>query len=244
MSATEPKAEDPIFKEPILGQFLGDETFPVTWSQELEKHLFWVYDDLHNPHPLSPMHEDIGLWTQSCDHMFRRFGTPFATDWIAKNVNGYLYTAAIPANSEFKIDGMELGARAGHGGAPRPRLRREDRNLPRRRAPHLRRGVRGLVVRSARPRDEDQLRLSRGHARQAGQAHPDGARLPARGRDRHARSPLEDPLDAQLRAALRDPQPAQRSWRRPTARSTRRCSAGFRTRPRTATGTRSKPCGR
>jgi phosphohistidine swiveling domain-containing protein len=113
MSATEPKAEDPIFKEPILGQFLGDEKFPVTWTQELEKHLFWVYDDLHNPHPLSPMHEDIGLWTQSCDHMFRRFGTPFATDWIAKNVNGYLYTAAIPANSEFKIDGMELGARAG-----------------------------------------------------------------------------------------------------------------------------------
>jgi pyruvate,water dikinase len=108
MSATEQKAEDPVFKEEVLGQFLGDEKFPVTWGQELEKHLFWVYDDLHNPHPLSPMHEDIGLWTQSCDHMFRRFGTPFATDWIAKNVNGYLYTAAIPANSEFKIDGMEL----------------------------------------------------------------------------------------------------------------------------------------
>jgi phosphohistidine swiveling domain-containing protein len=113
MSATEQKAEDPVFKEEVLGQFLGDEKFPVTWGQELEKHLFWVYDDLHNPHPLSPMHEDIGLWTQSCDHMFRRFGTPFATDWIAKNVNGYLYTAAIPASSEFKIDGMELGARAG-----------------------------------------------------------------------------------------------------------------------------------
>jgi len=106
-------AVDPIFKEEVLDQFLGDESFPVTWSSELEKHLFWVYDDLHNPHPLSPMHEDIGLWTQSCDHMFRRFGTPFASDWIAKNVNGYLYTAAIPADPEFKIDAKKMGARYG-----------------------------------------------------------------------------------------------------------------------------------
>ena len=41
---------------------------------------------------------DIGGWWLTCDHMFRRFGTPFAADWIAKNVNGYLYTAAIPAD--------------------------------------------------------------------------------------------------------------------------------------------------
>ena len=47
-----------------------------------------------------------------------------------------------------------------------------------------------------------------GDARQAGRAQPDGARLPARGRDRHPRSPLEDPLDAQLRPAVRDAQPA------------------------------------
>ena len=102
-----------IEKEEVLGEFLGDDKFPVKWDSELEKKLFWVYDDLHNPHPLSPMHEDIGLWTMSCDHMFRRFGTPFATDWLAKNVNGYLYTAAIPADSEYKIDGKEYGARYG-----------------------------------------------------------------------------------------------------------------------------------
>ncbi len=83
--------------EEILGQFLGDETFPVDWVYEKEKELFWVYDDLHCPKPLSPMYEDIGGWWLSCDHMFRRFGTPFATDWIYKNINGYLYTAAIPA---------------------------------------------------------------------------------------------------------------------------------------------------
>jgi phosphohistidine swiveling domain-containing protein len=96
-------------KEEVLGQFLGDEKFPITWSSETEKLLFWVYDDLHCPHPLSPMYEDIGGWWLSCDHMFRRFGTPFATDWIAKNVNGYLYTTAIPAEAGLKVDAQEYG---------------------------------------------------------------------------------------------------------------------------------------
>ncbi len=99
--------------EEVLGQFLGDEGFPVEWESDLEKQLFWVYDDLHCPHPLSPMYYDIGGWWLTCDHMFRRFGTPFASDWITKNVNGYLYTAAVPARPDAKIDAMEYGARYG-----------------------------------------------------------------------------------------------------------------------------------
>ncbi len=51
------------------------------------------------------MYFDIGGWWLTCDHMFRRFGTPFAADWIAKNVNGYLYTAAIPADADCVVDG-------------------------------------------------------------------------------------------------------------------------------------------
>jgi pyruvate,water dikinase len=94
-------------KEEILGQFFGNEDFPVNWASQSEKDLFWVYDDLHCPHPLSPMYFDIGGWWLSCDHMFRRFGTPFATDWIAKSVNGYLYTAAIPADAGFRIEASE-----------------------------------------------------------------------------------------------------------------------------------------
>jgi len=94
-------------KEEVLGQFLGDESFPVEWTSETEKLLFWVYDDLHCPKPLSPMYEDIGGWWLSCDHMFRRFGTPFATDWIYKNVNGYLYTAAIPAEAGLNVATQE-----------------------------------------------------------------------------------------------------------------------------------------
>jgi len=99
-------------KEEVLGQFLGDEKFPIEWSSETEKLLFWVYDDLHCPHPLSPMYEDIGGWWMSCDHMFRRFGAPFATDWILKNVNGYCYTAAIPAEAGLSstISSQEYGS--------------------------------------------------------------------------------------------------------------------------------------
>jgi phosphohistidine swiveling domain-containing protein len=100
-------------KEEILGQFLGDEAFPVTWGADVEKDFFWVYDDLHCPHPVSPMFFDIGGWWLSCDHMFRRFGTPFAVDWLAKNVNGYVYTTAIPADPQLRIDATEYSARYG-----------------------------------------------------------------------------------------------------------------------------------
>ncbi|HET7027555.1 MAG TPA: PEP-utilizing enzyme [Candidatus Limnocylindrales bacterium] len=99
--------------EEVLGQFLGDETFPVDWDSEVEKSFFWVYDDLHIPHPVSPMFFDIGGWWLSCDHMFRRFGTPFAVDWLAKNVNGYVYTTAIPADPDLRIEGTEYSSRYG-----------------------------------------------------------------------------------------------------------------------------------
>jgi pyruvate,water dikinase len=56
---------------------------------------------------------EIGGWWLTCDHMFRRFGTPFACDWITKNVNGYLYTAAVPADPAWRVDAMEYGARYG-----------------------------------------------------------------------------------------------------------------------------------
>jgi phosphohistidine swiveling domain-containing protein len=97
--------------EEVLGQFLGDDTFPVSWDSEVEKDFFWVYDDLHIPHPVSPMFFDIGGWWLSCDHMFRRFGTPFAVDWLAKNVNGYVYTTAIPADPDLHIEGTEYSSR-------------------------------------------------------------------------------------------------------------------------------------
>ncbi len=97
----------------VLGTFLGDDSFPVLWDSEAEKDFFWVYDDLHIPHPVSPMFFDIGGWWLSCDHMFRRFGTPFAVDWLAKNVNGYVYTTAVPADPDVRIEGTEYSSRYG-----------------------------------------------------------------------------------------------------------------------------------
>ena len=90
----------------VLGTFYGDEEFPIEWK-EGERELFWIYDDLHIPNPVSPMFFDIGGWWLTCDHMFRRFGTPFACDWIAKNINGYVYTAAVPADSSIHAEATE-----------------------------------------------------------------------------------------------------------------------------------------
>lgn len=93
----------------VVAEFFGDESFPIEWESEKEKNLFWVYDDLHCPRPVSPMYNDIGNWVLTCDHMFRRFGTPFATDWIGKVVNGYLYTTAIPADADMAVPTEQLG---------------------------------------------------------------------------------------------------------------------------------------
>lgn len=94
----------------VLGVFHGDESFPIEWK-EGEREQFWVLDDLHCPNPVSPMFFDIGGWWLTCDHMFRRFGTPFAADWIATRINGYLYTAAIPADPSVRVEAAEWGSR-------------------------------------------------------------------------------------------------------------------------------------
>jgi phosphohistidine swiveling domain-containing protein len=93
-------------QDEVLGTFHGSEKFPIEW-EEGEKELFWIYDDLHIPNPVSPLFFDIGGWWLTCDHMFRRFGTPFASDWIAKVINGYVYTAAVPANPSIRAEATE-----------------------------------------------------------------------------------------------------------------------------------------
>ena len=92
-----------------LDTFFGSDDFPIEW-EDGEKELFWILDDLHCPNPVSPLFFDIGGWWLTCDHMFRRFGTPFASDWIAKNIGGYVYTAAVPADPSIRVDGMEYQA--------------------------------------------------------------------------------------------------------------------------------------
>jgi pyruvate,water dikinase len=94
-------------QDEVLGTNFGSEDFPVQW-EEGEKELFWIYDDLHIPNPVSPLFFDIGGWWLTCDHMFRRFGTPFACDWVAKSVNGYVYTAAVPARTGLHAEATEF----------------------------------------------------------------------------------------------------------------------------------------
>jgi len=93
-----------------LGSFYGDDAFPVDWNDG-ERDLLWILDDLHIPNPVSPMFFDIGGWWLTCDHMFRRFGTPFASDWLVKNVNGYVYHAAVPADADVHVESSEYQAR-------------------------------------------------------------------------------------------------------------------------------------
>lgn len=93
-----------------VARFLGDDEFPIEW-EEGQQELLWVHDDLHIPNPISPMYADIGGWWLRCDYMFRRFGTPFAADWISKIINGYVYTAAIPAEAGLHAEATEYGAR-------------------------------------------------------------------------------------------------------------------------------------
>ena len=93
-----------------LGSFHGSDAFPIEW-QDGERELFWIYDDLHCPNPVSLLFFDIGGWWLTCDHMFRRFGTPFASDWVAKRINGYVYTAAIPADPGVRSEATEYQSR-------------------------------------------------------------------------------------------------------------------------------------
>ncbi len=231
-----------VASEEVLGTFYGSDEFPIEW-EEGEKELFWIYDDLHCPNPVSPLFFDIGGWWLTCDHMFRRFGTPFACDWIAKSINGYVYTAADPGRLLAPLRGDRVQRPLRPARAARPRPCGEDRRLPRLGPPALRArtsstgGASGCARRSSATSptstayDMENASLRR-------------ARRPARGRDRHPRPSLEDPLDAQLRPVLlhagaqRDDRGGQGRGRPEPRRPAPELGR------RTATGTRSRRSGR
>ena len=85
----------------VLGTFFGDQNFPVEWESEEEKKLHWYYDDMHCPNPISPMYFSIGgWWGPTCEYMYQRFGAPFGKEWLAKKVNGYVYSTVVPRAPE------------------------------------------------------------------------------------------------------------------------------------------------
>jgi len=91
----------------IYATFFGNEKYPVTWDSEEEKKLMWFYDDLHCPNPISPMYFSCGgWWGPTCAYFYKRFGVG-GSDWIAKKIGGYVYTAVVPPTTDpDKVDGM------------------------------------------------------------------------------------------------------------------------------------------
>ena len=194
-------------KEEVLGQFLGDETFP---------------DGVDVRDREAPV---LGL---------RRPALPEAAQ---PDVRGHrrlvaLLRSHVPPLRHAVRDGLDLQEhqrlpvhdrdpgrgrrRRRHAGvqlrdspdrARGRRVRRQDRRLPGRGPARLRAQLHRLVADPLRPRDAAQLRLHRGDAGPEGPALPGRGGRPPRGRHRHARPSLEDPLDAELRAAQRDAQP-------------------------------------
>lgn len=95
-------------KSKILATYFGDDEVKVDWKDDYEKSLFWFYDDLHCPNPISPLYFDVGgWWGPACEYMYRRFGAPIGSEWIAKKIGGYVYTAVVPPKTDSdKVDGL------------------------------------------------------------------------------------------------------------------------------------------
>lgn len=91
----------------IYATFFGNEKYPVEWKDDAEKDLMWFYDDLHCPNPISPMYFSVGgWWGPTCKYFYKRFGVG-GSDWIAKKIGGYVYTAVVPETTdEDKIGPM------------------------------------------------------------------------------------------------------------------------------------------
>ena len=84
----------------IYATFFGNEKYPVEWASEAEKDLMWFYDDLHCPNPISPMYFSVGgWWGPTCKYFYNRFGVG-GSDWIAKKIGGYVYTAVVPPKTD------------------------------------------------------------------------------------------------------------------------------------------------
>jgi phosphohistidine swiveling domain-containing protein len=84
----------------VLAEFFGDKDFPIEWKNDQEKELFWFFDDNHCPNPISPMYFSLhGWWGPTCEYMFRRFNLNSGVAWIAKRINGYVYTAIVPRDA-------------------------------------------------------------------------------------------------------------------------------------------------
>ena len=91
-----------LSSEKILATYFGEnDPIKPEWKNDEDKGLFWFYDDLHCPNPISPLYFDCnGWWGPTCEYMYRRFGAPIGSEWIAKKIGGYVYTAVVPPKTK------------------------------------------------------------------------------------------------------------------------------------------------
>ena len=203
--------------EEILGQFLGDAAFPVTWDSEVEKDFFWVYDDLHMPAPGQP---DVLRHRRLVAEL--RPHVPALRDAVRGRLAGQ-------ERQRLRLhDGHPGRSRPAHRrdrvqrplrrpGAARRRVRHDDGRLPRRRPARLRPRLRRLVAGPPAAGDGAQLRLPRGAPRRrrgdgAWPTWPACSRTPSTSTIATGRS-----TGCSTSPSCRRRSSCGRSWRRPAA---------------------------
>ena len=227
--------------EEVLGSFHGSDEFPIEWA-EGEKELLWIFDDLHCPE------------SRLADVLRHRR--------LVADVRPHVPPLRHPVRQ--RLDHEEDQRVRLHGGDPgRPGAARARRPSTRRATSHASRAIPTTRPGSApisasccrttranfldwwrdrlRPEIEQNFAYLDGYDME--DATPRRARSAARGRDRHPRPPLEDPLDAELRAVLGDDGAERDDPGGQGRRSTRGSSAACRARSTIGTGTRSRRSG-
>lgn len=91
-----------ILSEKVLATYFGEnDAVKPEWKDDKEKELFWFYDDLHCPNPISPLYFSCnGWWGPTCEYMYRRFGAPIGSEWLGKKIGGYVYSAVVPPKTK------------------------------------------------------------------------------------------------------------------------------------------------
>ena len=224
-----------------LGTFFGSDGFPIEW-REGEKELFWILDDLHCPNPVSPLFFDIGGWWLTCDHMFRRFGTPVRVGLDRQERQRLRLHGRGPRDPSIRAEATEYeagvhAARARATPATRARSARTSAGCspPTRRtsstggaaacAPSSSATSSGSTPTTPRPRACSTWRSC---------SRTRSTSTTARGRSTGCSTSRSSPR------RRRSTRRSRRSAARPTRRSWAACSPPSRT----ATGTRSRTCGR
>ena len=227
----------------VLGTFHGSDEFPIEWQEGETRALL----DLRRPALPQPgvaavlrhrrLVADVRPHVPPLRHAVRvATGSPRA-------INGYVYTAAIPADPSVRAEATEYQARYVAARAARRRVRRRDRRLPRLRPART-------TPRTSSTGGRDRLRpeIERNFA------YLDGQRLRTARRSLELAVLLEDAIDIHDRhwkihwmlnfaqfSATTAPQRRDRGGR--AARPTRAARPAAVARSRTATGTRSRTCG-